>query len=149
MQNRLTKELQDLTTGNPLAGVQITPDPNNRLLWTAIVAGPEGTAYQGGKFKLSITFPENYPFKAPFFQFQTKIFHPNINEKGEFCEDMIETKEQWQPTKTVKQVLEKILNILGQVNTDQSLNNQAMEMYKSDKNKFEEFVRAETKKHAS
>lgn len=33
MQNRLTKELQDLTTGNPLAGVQITPDPNNRLLY--------------------------------------------------------------------------------------------------------------------
>jgi ubiquitin-conjugating enzyme E2 D/E len=35
------------------------------------------------------------------------------------------------------------------VNTEQSLNNKAMELYKSDKNKFEEAVRAETKKYAS
>ncbi|CAD8163933.1 unnamed protein product [Paramecium octaurelia] len=148
MQNRLNKELQDLTQTSPLHGVQITADANNRLLWTAVVAGPEGTAYQGGKFKLTITFPENYPFKAPQFIFTTKIFHPNITEKGEFCEDMIETKEQWQPTKTVKQVLEKILNILGQVNTEQALNPKAMELYKSDKGKFEEAVRQETQKFA-
>ncbi|CAD8065998.1 unnamed protein product [Paramecium primaurelia] len=148
MQNRLNKELQDLTQTSPIQGVQITADANNRLLWTAIVAGPEGTAYQGGKFKLTITFPENYPFKAPQFLFTTKIFHPNITEKGEFCEDMIETKEQWQPTKTVKQVLEKILNIMGQVNTEQGLNQKALELYKSDKGKYEETVRSETQKYA-
>jgi ubiquitin-protein ligase len=41
---------------------------------------------------MAIKFPENYPFKAPQFIFTTKIFHPNINEDGTLCEDMIETK---------------------------------------------------------
>ncbi|NDW60483.1 ubiquitin-conjugating enzyme E2 [Yangia sp. PrR004] len=45
----------------------MSANPNNRLIWNAIVAGPEGTAYIGGKFNLQITFPDNYPFKAPFF----------------------------------------------------------------------------------
>ncbi|CAD8078332.1 unnamed protein product [Paramecium sonneborni] len=148
MQNRLNKEFLDLTQNSPLHGVKISSEANNRLVWTAIVSGPEGTAYQGGNFMLKITFPENYPFKAPQFIFTTKIFHPNITEKGEFCEDMIETKEQWQPTKTVKQVLEKILNIMGQVNTDQALNQKAMELYKNDKTKFEQTVRSETKQYA-
>ncbi|CAD8063753.1 unnamed protein product [Paramecium primaurelia] len=87
---QIKQKLKDLTIDSPLSWVKIIPDPNCRLLWNAIVAGPEGTSYQGGKFKLSISFPENYPFQPPNFQFQTKIFHPNIDHAGYMCYHTIE-----------------------------------------------------------
>ncbi|CAD8114071.1 unnamed protein product [Paramecium sonneborni] len=149
MQNRLNKEFQDLTAVNPLVGVQIDKDPFYSLVWIATIIGPEGTAYKGGKFKLRITFPENYPFKAPHFQFLTKIFHPNIYQNGELCECMLGTYDTWQPVYTVKKVLEKILNLFGQIIIEENHNDQAMNMYQSNKEKFQQYARCETKKYAS
>ncbi|CAD8163418.1 unnamed protein product [Paramecium pentaurelia] len=149
MQNRLNKELKDLTIDSPLSWVKIIPDPNCRLLWNAIIVGPEGTPYQGGKFKLSISFPENYPFQPPNFQFQTKIFHPNIDYAGYMCYHTIERYEQWNPTNTVQYTLEKIQNILREVIIQDTHNWTAKEMYLEDKNQFEEYARIQTKKYAT
>ncbi|MHA1149459.1 MAG: ubiquitin-conjugating enzyme E2 variant [Promethearchaeota archaeon] len=36
-----------------------------------LIAGPKGTAYQGGKFKLEVRFPAQYPKKPPFCRLHT------------------------------------------------------------------------------
>lgn len=41
-----------------------------------------------------------------------------------------------------------ILNLLAQISEDQAMNPKAMDMYKSDKEKFKEAAKAETLKHA-
>ncbi len=35
------------------------------LKWKAIIAGPEGTIWEGGMFDLELTFTEQYPNQAP------------------------------------------------------------------------------------
>ena len=45
--------------------------------WNAVIFGPEGTIWDGGIFRLSMEFSEEYPNKAPVVKFLTKIFHPN------------------------------------------------------------------------
>jgi ubiquitin-conjugating enzyme E2 A len=42
---------------------------------------PEDTPWEGGTFKLSLEFTEDYPNKAPTVKFLSKMFHPN----GEDC----------------------------------------------------------------
>lgn len=57
-------------------------------------------AYNKGAFKIQIDFPAEYPFKPPKITFKTKIYHPNIDEKGQVCLPII-SAENWKPaTKT-------------------------------------------------
>lgn len=56
--------------------------------------------FNKGAFRIEITFPAEYPFKPPKICFRTKIYHPNIDEKGQVCLPII-TAENWKPaTKT-------------------------------------------------
>lgn len=56
--------------------------------------------YNKGAFRIEIVFPAEYPFKPPKIAFKTKIYHPNIDEKGQVCLPII-SAENWKPaTKT-------------------------------------------------
>ena len=56
--------------------------------------------YNHGAFRVEIIFPAEYPFKPPKITFKTKIYHPNIDEKGQVCLPII-SPENWKPaTKT-------------------------------------------------
>lgn len=56
--------------------------------------------YNKGAFKVAIDFPVEYPFKPPKITFLTKIYHPNVDEKGQVCLPII-SPDNWKPaTKT-------------------------------------------------
>ena len=59
----------------------------------ATILGPPDSPYQDGCFSLRIQFPPDYPFRPPKLQFTTRIYHPNINEHGGICLDIL--KDQW------------------------------------------------------
>lgn len=60
----------------------------------------ENPPYSKGAFRIEINFPAEYPFKPPKICFKTKIYHPNIDEKGQVCLPII-SAENWKPaTKT-------------------------------------------------
>ena len=56
--------------GNPCYGDDI---------WNVTMDGPKDSPYMGGKFKIRITFPNNYPSGCPIFEFLTPICHINID----------------------------------------------------------------------
>ena len=61
---RIQKEMIELIR-QPLAYVSAGPDDESDLTrWSATIAGPKGTPYEGGVFQLKITFP-GVPVQAP------------------------------------------------------------------------------------
>ena len=82
-------------------GSEIIDDDINT--WDATIIGPEKTPYESGMFKLTIVFPDNYPFKPPKVKFNTRIFHPNINKHGSICLDIL--NKNWSPALTVSKLL--------------------------------------------
>ena len=62
---------------DPPEGISGSPTENNIMLWNAIIFGPVNTPWEGGTFKLTLQFSEEYPNKPPNVKFLTKMFHPN------------------------------------------------------------------------
>ena len=72
------KRLQD----DPPAGVSGAPTENNIMLWNAVIFGPDDTPFEGGTFRLTMEFTEEYPNKPPVVKFISKMFHPNVYADG-------------------------------------------------------------------
>lgn len=70
----------------------------------------QGSApYNKGAFKIDINFPLDYPFKPPKITFKTKIYHPNVDEKGQVCLPIIQP-ENWKPaTRTIQGMWDQLV----------------------------------------
>merc|ERR1712078_398781 len=85
---RITKELMDLQK-DPPTSCSAGPAGDDLFHWQATIMGPQDSPYQGGVFFVLIPFPPDYPFKPPKVNFQTKVYHPNINSQGSICLDIL------------------------------------------------------------
>lgn len=65
-----------------VVGIYAEPSENNHRHFFVKIAGPEGTAYEGGMFHAELYLPDEYPMVPPKVLFRTKIFHPNIDKLG-------------------------------------------------------------------
>lgn len=115
---RITKELKEIQN-DTLSVCSAGPREDNMFLWDALLIGPTETPYSGGVFKLEINFPTDYPFKPPKVVFKTKVYHPNINENGGICLDIL--KDKWSPALTVSKVLLSICSLLSDPNPNDPL----------------------------
>ena len=75
---------------------------------------------------LEVNIPNNYPYEPPVFKFITKIFHPNIDEHGEICLDILK-KDKWSPSLTINKAVISISSLLTDPNEDDPLNSKAAE----------------------
>jgi len=143
---RLARELKDFET-DPPSNISAGPINDNDLFqWTATMFGPEGSPYQGGLFKLNITFPMDYPFKPPKIVFMTKIYHPNISSSGSICLDIL--SGEWSPALTISRVLLSISSLLTDPNPDDPLSGDVARVYKNDKEKYTETAKKWTSTYA-
>lgn len=120
-------------------GVSAFPDSDNLLSWIATIHGADGTVYSGFAFKLSMKFPLNYPYQAPLVKFESPCFHPNVDQHGNICLDIL--KEKWSAIYNVQTILLSIQSLLGEPNNDSPLNNQAAQLW-SDQVQYKQLLLA-------
>ncbi|VDN59555.1 unnamed protein product [Dracunculus medinensis] len=116
---RLKKELVDIQNSDSKAFCHIEYDDSNLLHWTGLLI-PDKEPYNKGAFKVSIDFPVEYPFKPPKITFLTKIYHPNVDEKGQICLPII-SPENWKPATKTEQVMNALLGLITEPEPDHPL----------------------------
>lgn len=75
---------------NGVPGVSAFPEADSIFSWVGTINGGKNTVYEGLKFKLSLLFPNDYPFNPPQVKFLTPCFHPNVDYHGNICLDILQ-----------------------------------------------------------
>ena len=116
------------------------------MKWKVTIIGPHGTPYQDGKFVLDVFFTSDHPFRPPKIKFKTKIYHPNINESGSICIDILKT--EWSPALSMSKVILSISSLLNDPNVDDPLVLEIAELFIENKKKYTDTARRWTLEYA-
>jgi len=146
---RLTKEYNDLQSSKLLTEASVkalTISEQSILAWSGVLQ-PSERPYDQGAFKFKLTFPAEYPFKPPKVLIETKIYHPNIDEKGQVCLPII-APENWKPATKVEHVLISLIALIEKPEPDHPLRSDIAQVFQTDHAKFLKTASDFTKKHA-
>ncbi|CAF1191141.1 unnamed protein product [Adineta steineri] len=136
-ERRLTHHYVEVQKNPPPLCYAEPKDPSKDMIhWIGWIEGAEETPYTGGRFHLSIDFSSDFPFKPPRIKFLTPIYHPNISTEGVVCLDILDS--QWSAGLTVRTLLILLSSLLNDPNSDHGLNNDALQLYRTDKEKYKE-----------
>uniref|UniRef100_A0A8C5K5L8 E2 ubiquitin-conjugating enzyme n=1 Tax=Jaculus jaculus TaxID=51337 RepID=A0A8C5K5L8_JACJA len=94
------------------------------------------STWQG--FRIEINRPAEYPFKPPKITFKTKIYHPNIDEKGQVC---------LPPPRLTKTVIQSLIVLVNDRQPEHPLRADLAEEYSKDHNEFCKNAEEFTKKY--
>ncbi|KEH31921.1 ubiquitin-conjugating enzyme E2 2 isoform X2 [Medicago truncatula] len=106
---------------------------------SALDCSPDDTPWDGGTFKLSLQFSEDYPNKPPTVRFVSRMFHPNIYADGSICLDILQN--QWSPIYDVAAILTSIQSLLCDPNPNSPANSEAARMFSENKREYNRRVR--------
>lgn len=145
---RISRELSKITN-NPHSGICVFPTEKFDLI-EAKLTGPPDTPYADGIFSLEIMIPEKYPFVPPSMKFVTKIYHPNIDDNGRICLDLIKMPPSgnWKPTIGLEGLLIAIRSLLEFPNPDDPLMSNIAEEYKNYREEFTRKAKCITNQYA-
>lgn len=123
----------------------VTTESMFKILGT--IEGPPTSPYAGGIFHVRINIPRGYPFNPPVCWFVTRIYHPNIDEKGAICLDLL--RDTWSPALTVTKILLGIRCLLYEPNPEDPIVPDAAHLCKTDVTRYESKVREWTRLYAT
>ncbi|KAI7830573.1 ubiquitin-conjugating enzyme E2s, partial [Gamsiella multidivaricata] len=119
---KVTRELYALEN-DPPEGIRLILNEDAMTDIQAWIQGPEGTPYEGGCFRLRIQLGTDFPNSAPKCFFLTKIFHPNVSNKGDVCVSTL--KKDWKKDLGIRHILLVVKCLLIVPNPESALNEEA------------------------
>lgn len=145
---RISRELSKMTN-NPPSGICVSSEDKLNII-EAKITGPPDTPYAEGLFCLEVLIPEKYPFTPPCIKFITKVYHPNIDENGRICLDLLKMPPSgnWKPTIGLEGLLIAIRSLLESPNPDDPLMGDIAEEYKNYKDIFTKKAKQYTQDYA-
>ena len=128
---RILRELEAFKNSG-IQDAEIELCENNNMYFILHLTGKAGTPYAGGKFKIEIFMPENYPIEPPKMKFKTKIYHPNIDRLGRICLDILK-QDNWSPAFQLTSLTLAMFVLLENPNLDDPLDTNVATHFKTDK----------------
>ncbi|EAR86060.3 ubiquitin-conjugating enzyme (macronuclear) [Tetrahymena thermophila SB210] len=142
----VTRQLNQLKTKAP-DGVKIVINDADIFDIQADVEGPVKTPYEGGLFRCKLVLPQDFPKSPPKGYFITKIFHPNVSEKGEICVNTL--KKDWNHQSwSFYNIFEVIKCLLIIPFPESALNEEAGKLFMEDYDSYFKYAKLMTEVHA-
>lgn len=109
-EKELDKEFNKLKNSPYVPVVKCEYVDNNKKHWQVVFKGSECSPYEDGYFIIDFLFNKGvFPTCGPEAKFITKMFHPNVNDNGHVCINIL---NNWKSGRTMVDVLLGILEIM-------------------------------------
>jgi ubiquitin-conjugating enzyme E2 M len=95
--------------------------------------------YKGRTLKFVIDIPKDYPFTGPKIKIKNKIYHPNVDEEGRVCLEIL--REGWSCGFGLENIFINLFCILMEPSNENALNGEVGEMMEKDYEEFEKRAR--------
>jgi len=142
----IQKQISEIVK-RPPDSIQYIINESDILDIQADISGPVGTPYTGGVFRCKLVLSSEFPKVPPKGYFLTKIFHPNVSEKGEICVNTL--KKDWDPSNwSLQHILEIIRCLLIVPFPESALNEEAGKMFMEDYEEYAKHARLITELYA-
>eukprot|EP00032_Breviata_anathema_P000118 JZ548179.1.p1 GENE.JZ548179.1~~JZ548179.1.p1 ORF type:complete len:143 (-),score=14.87 JZ548179.1:93-521(-) len=132
------RDLKRLQEDSP-PGIMAAPMEDNIMMWNAVIFGPDDSPWEGGTFKLTLHFSEEYPIKCPKVTFIFKMFHPNVYANGSICLDILQ--DQWSPIYDTAAILTSIQFLLTDPNPNSPANSEAARLFAENRREYNRRVK--------
>jgi len=153
---RMRRELELLRSPPPGITARLRDDSDLSILDVEIfdVEAP----YSGGVFHLELHVTPRFPCEPPNVRFITPVYHPNIDDGGRICLDLLKmpTKETqglpskgtWNPMMKLTTVLAGIRQLMTEPNCNDPLMHDITTEYLSHRDQFMATAQSWTNRHA-
>ena len=135
-----------------LARPVTNPDQSSNLLrWQCSIPGSKGTNWDGGRFTLTMDFPESFPDNPPKIKFVPPLFHPNVYSSGTVCqlddEDWEDIKTASNDTGVIGKILTGIQFLLDNPNINSPQAEEPYSLYVNNREQYNRRIRDQAKRH--
>lgn len=141
-QLRAAKDFRELSLP-PLVSIT-QPNPSDVMNYKITIKPDEGY-YRGGRFSFDLKIPNSYPHDPPKLKCETSVYHPNIDQEGNVCLNIL--REDWKPVLTISSIIYGLLHLFYEPNPEDPLNKEAAELLRNDGRQFELNVRRYNRHH--
>eukprot|EP01135_Chromosphaera_perkinsii_P007105 Nk52_evm4s696 gene=Nk52_evmTU4s696 len=126
-----------------LWGIEIfKADEEDNFNWEVKLSGPKGTEWEGGIFRVAISYPVDYNYSPPEVKFMTIPFHPNVDiNTGKPCIDFLDDPELWHEEISLLTLLLSLQLLLADPVLIQPVNEAAANIYLNTPHMYGQIVR--------
>ena len=147
IERRIFRELQDFENIDSTRWITAAPVKSDIFHILAGIEGPPNTPFEKGVFWLDVHFPLDYPHHPMEITFITRIYHPNIDSRGNICLGLL--GKAWCPVGTLSMALMSICSLLDTPSLDDPLVPEIAQIYREDYALYYQNARSCTRRYAS
>jgi len=103
-----------------------------------VIISPNDGYHHKGTFVFDIRVPKSYPHDPPKVLCETAVFHPNIDQEGHVCLNIL--REDWKPVLTMQSIIMGLQFLFVEPNPHDPLNKEAAQLLADHPVKFKEMV---------
>ena len=96
---------------------------HNNLFHLHLVVRPRSGLWAGGRFVFRVEVAPDYPFGRSTVKCLTPVYHPNINDEGSVCLNIL--REDFSPAIHIEQMCQGMLFLMLHPNAESPLNDLA------------------------
>ncbi|UJR14868.1 hypothetical protein I4U23_001853 [Adineta vaga] len=124
----------------PFSGEEEDDDLDSQTRQEYVITGliyPNSKIYQERAFEIEIKLSTTFPVDPPTVRFLTSMYHPNVAEDGDFCNELLTKTNKWTSKTSLVEIIKIVVQHIDEPDDTNPIRPAVGVEYKNDRALFE------------